>query len=114
MSDGLQWSVFADADNASNTTDRQQLVSGVARLLGGAAVPPSSRNSRCVTLASTEGYCVFLAKGSNEDTRWREQYHFFSQSPKHTISESGSTASGPNYAQSMHVEVTWHVVRGSW
>ena len=53
-------SVYTDADYASKETDRRS-ISGVAVMLGNAAVYTTSRTQHCVTLSTTEAEYVALA-----------------------------------------------------
>ncbi|CAM9597236.1 unnamed protein product, partial [Sphacelaria rigidula] len=58
--DGL--SVFCDADNAKEETDRRS-VSGVAVMYVDIVVSATSRTQHCVTLSTTEAECVTMAEG---------------------------------------------------
>ena len=58
-------SVYTDADYASKETDRRS-ISGVAVMLGNAAVYATSRTQHCVTLSTTEAEYVALAEGTKE------------------------------------------------
>ena len=59
----LTLSVYTDADYASKETDRRS-ISGVAVMLGNAAVYATSRTQHCVTLSTTEAEYVALAEGA--------------------------------------------------
>ena len=57
--------VYADADHARKEADRRS-ISGVAVMLGGAAVYATSRTQRCVPLSTTEAEYVAVAEGAKE------------------------------------------------
>ena len=58
-------SVYTDADYTSKETDRRS-ISGVAVMLGNAAVYATSRTQHCVTLSTTETEYVALAEETKE------------------------------------------------
>ena len=58
-------SVYTDADYASKETDGRS-ISGVAVVLGNAAVYATSRTQHCVTLSTTEAEYVALAEETKE------------------------------------------------
>ena len=58
----LSLSVYTDAEYASKETDGR-LISGVAVMLGDAAVYATSRTQHCVTLSTAEAEYVALAEG---------------------------------------------------
>ena len=58
-------SVYTDADYASKETDRRS-ISGVAVMLGNAAVYATTRTQHCVMLSTTEAEYVALAEGTKE------------------------------------------------
>ena len=58
-------SVYVDADYARKEADRRS-ISGVAVMLGGAAVYATSRTQHCVTLSTTEAEYVAMAEGTKE------------------------------------------------
>ena len=57
--------MYADADYARKEADRGS-ISGVAVMLGGAAVYVTSRTQHCVTLSTTEAEYVSMAEGAKE------------------------------------------------
>ena len=59
----LKLSLFADADYAVRCNDRR-LVSGVAVMLGYAAMSASSTTQHCVTLSTSEAEYVAMAYGA--------------------------------------------------
>ena len=67
--------VYTDADYASKKTDRRS-VSGVAVMLGNAAVYTTSRTQHCVALSTTEAEYVALAKGTKEGMCVRSVMYF--------------------------------------
>ena len=62
----LSLSVFADADYARKEADRRS-ISGVAAILGGAAVYATSRTQHCVALSTTEAEYVAIAEGAKKE-----------------------------------------------
>ena len=71
----LSLSVYTDADYASKETDRRS-ISGVAVMLGNAAVYTTSRTQHCVTLSTTEAEYVALAEGTKEGMCVRSGMYF--------------------------------------
>ena len=61
----LSLSVCADATYARKEADRRS-ISGVAVMLGGAAVYATSRTQHCVTLSTTKAEYVAMAEGTKE------------------------------------------------
>ena len=61
----LSLSVYADADYTRKEADRRS-ISGVAVIMGGAAVYATSRTQHCVTLSTTEAEYVTMAEGAKE------------------------------------------------
>ena len=61
----LTLSVYTDADYPSKETDRRS-ISGVAVILGNAAVYATSRTQHCVTSSTTEAEYVALAEGAKK------------------------------------------------
>ena len=61
----LSLSVYTDADYANKETDRRS-ISGVAVMLGKAAVYATSRTKHCVTLSTTEAEYAVLVEGVKE------------------------------------------------
>ena len=59
----LKLSLFTDADYADRCNDRRS-VSGVAAMLGNAAVSASSTTQHCVTLSTIEAEYVAVAHGA--------------------------------------------------
>ena len=60
---GLKLSVYFDADYVDKANNKRS-VSGVAVMLGGAAVIASSTTQHCVTLSTSEVKYVAMAQGA--------------------------------------------------
>ena len=114
----LSLSVYTDADYACKETDRGS-TSGVAVMLGNAAVYATSRTQHCVTLSTTEAEYVALAEGAKEGMFVRSVMSFMrpymyeitlmdDNEGAKAIAENPLISSG----RSKHIDVVrWHFIR---
>ena len=112
----LSLSVYTYADYASKEIDRRS-ISGVAVMLGNAAVYATSRTQYCLTLSMTEAEYVALAKGAKEGMFVRSVIYFMHPNVYEiTLMEDneGAKAMAENplsSGRSKHIDARWHFVR---
>ena len=113
----LSLSVYTDADYASKETDRRS-ISGVAVMLGNAAVYATSCTQHCVTLSTTEAEYVALAEGVNKEGMFVRSVMSFMQLNVYEITlmedNEGAKAMAEktfSSGRSKHTDIRWHFIR---
>ena len=104
------------ADYACKEIDKRS-ISGVAVMLGNAAVYATSHTHHCLTLSTTEAEYVALAEGAKEGMFARSVTSFMQANVYEiTLMEDneGAKAMAENplsSGRSKHVDVRWHFIR---
>ena len=112
----LSLSVYTDADYASKETDRRS-ISGVAVMLGNAAVYATSRTQHSVTLSTTEAEYVALAERVKKGmfVRWVMscmQPNVYEIALMEDNEGATTMAENPLSSDtSKHIGVRWHFIR---
>ena len=92
-------------------------ISGVAVMLGEAAVYATSHTQQCVTLSTTEEECVALAEGAKQGMFIRSVMSFMQPNVYEiTLMEDNeggkAMADSPlSSGMSKHIDVSWHFIR---
>ncbi|CAN0412556.1 unnamed protein product, partial [Ascophyllum nodosum] len=115
----LKLSLFADADYADKCNDRRS-VSGVAVMLGNAAVSASSTTQHCVTLSTSEAEYVAMAHGAKIALAIKAvldfvQPHLSGRAIDMYDDNEGEKALAENLQgshRSKHIDVRFHFLRG--